>query len=206
MRRPGDASAAAASRGAPGGAARAPRRAGRQGLRPPRVRDGRAGLRGPGQDQACRARGRVQLPGAHPARVGAGGQPGGDGRLLRPALGWSWRRTARPPCRPSWPPASWPAALHGASPWPPSASCGPTRAFGFPRLLMANELVDETGIRRGWRASSPPIPASRRTATWTAPTAWPSSYRVLSARPGRAQAPGPGGDRPGAGPARLPDR
>ena len=24
----------------------------------------------------------------HPARVGAGGQPGGDGRLLRPGRGW----------------------------------------------------------------------------------------------------------------------
>ena len=58
------------------------------------------------------------------------------------------------------------------------------RAFGFPRLLMANELVDETGI--AWLAeSSPPTPASRRTATWTVPTAWPSWTGSSSpARPG----------------------
>ena len=41
------------------------------------------------------------------------------------------------------------------------------RAFGFPRLLLANELVDEAGI--AWLAAElAAIPGSRRTATSTA--------------------------------------
>ena len=56
------------------------------------------------------------------------------------------------------------------------------RAFGFPRLLMANELVDETGI--AWLAGELAAdPASRRTATWTASTASPSWTRCSTARP-----------------------
>ncbi len=47
------------------------------------------------------------------------------------------------------------------------------RAFGFPRLLLANELVDEAGIAC-WPPNSPPIRVWRPTATSTAPTAWPS--------------------------------
>ena len=47
------------------------------------------------------------------------------------------------------------------------------RAFGFPRLLMANELVDEAWYDlAGGRL--PPTPASAPAATSTAPTAWPS--------------------------------
>ena len=77
------------------------------------------------------------------------------------------------------------------------------RAFGFPRLLLANELVDERGHRlaggrAGRRSRLRGVLLCRQHRRRGHPGPGPHGA------PGRAQAPGPGGDRPGAD--RLPDR
>ena len=77
------------------------------------------------------------------------------------------------------------------------------RAFGFPRLLLANELVDEPGI--AWLAGELAADPGFAAYCYVDSTDGVAILdRVLTDAPGRAQAPGPGGDRPGAD--RLPDR
>jgi len=60
-----------------------------------------------------------------------------------------------------------------ASPSRPSASCGPTGPSASPACCWPTSWSTRRASP-GWRANSPPTPASPRTATWTAPTAWPS--------------------------------
>ena len=77
------------------------------------------------------------------------------------------------------------------------------RAFGFPRLLIANELVDETGI--AWLAGELAADPGFAAYCYVDSTDGVAILdRVAHRPPGRAQAPGPGGDRAGAD--RLPDR
>ncbi len=79
------------------------------------------------------------------------------------------------------------------------------RAFGFPRLLLANELVDEAGI--AWLAAELAAdPGFAACCYVDSPEGVAILDRVLTLRPAWPQAPGPGGDRPRRRADRLPDR
>ena len=79
------------------------------------------------------------------------------------------------------------------------------RAFGFPRLLLANELVDEAGI--AWLAAE--LAADPGFAAYCYVDSAEGVAildRVLTRPAGRPQASRPGGDRPRPRAHRLPDR
>ena len=77
------------------------------------------------------------------------------------------------------------------------------RAFGFPRLLMANELVDEAGIAwlAGELAADPGFSAYCYVDSADGVAILD---RILTEHPAGPQAPGPGGDRRRRAPAAAP--
>ena len=79
------------------------------------------------------------------------------------------------------------------------------RAFGFPRLLLANELVDEAGI--AWLAAELAAdPGFEAYCYVDSPDGVAILDRVLTRQPAGRRLAGPGGDRPRPRAHRLPHR